>query len=52
MTYISEVQSIISMVRCVGIQADIVLESELRVEKELHLDPTGNLKWSKILGMI
>ena len=32
-------------------QADMVLEKELRVEKELHLDPAGNRKWSETLGM-
>ena len=30
--------------------ADMVLEKELRVEKELHLDPAGNRKWS-VLGV-
>ena len=25
-------------------QADMVLQKELRVEKELHLDPVGNRK--------
>ena len=28
-------------------QTDMVLEKELRMEKELHLDPTGNRKWSE-----
>ena len=32
-------------------QADMVLEKELRVEKELHPDPTGNRKWSVSLGI-
>lgn len=27
-----------------GMQEDIVLERELKVEKELHLDPMGNRK--------
>ena len=27
-----------------SVQADTVLEKELRVEKELHLNPTGNMK--------
>ena len=35
-----------------GMQTDIVLEKQLRVEKELHLDPTGTRKWSAILGVL
>lgn len=31
-------------------QADKVLEEELRVEKELHVDPAENRKWSETLG--
>ena len=30
-----------------NLQADMVLEKELKVEKELHLDPTGNRKWTE-----
>ena len=32
-------------------QGGKVLERELRVEKELHLDPAGNRKWPVILGV-
>ena len=48
---ISEVYSIIIMGGHGGMQADMVLEKELRVEKELHLDFTGNRKWSETLGV-
>ena len=33
------------------IQADMVLEKELRVEKELHFDPAENRKWTEILDV-
>ena len=39
------------MVRHGSVQAEIVLETELRVEKELHLDLAGNRKWSETLGV-
>ena len=32
-------------------QIDMVLENELIKEKELHLDPTSNRKWSETLGI-
>ena len=51
MAYSSDVPSSIIMVGHGGTQADVVLEKELRVEKELHLDPTGNRKWSETLGV-
>ena len=34
-----------------SIQADMVLEKDLKVEKELHLDPVGSRKWSVSLGV-
>ena len=34
-----------------SMQADVVLEKELRMEKEVHLDSTGNRKSSETLGM-
>ena len=33
-------------------QAAMVLGKELRTENEIHLDPTGNRKWSEILSQI
>ena len=47
MTYSSEVQSIIIKVEH-GMQADMVLEKELRV---LYLWSTGNRMWTEPLGM-
>ena len=34
-----------------SMQADVVLEKELGVEKKLHLDPTGNRKSTVSLGV-
>ena len=48
MAYSSEVQSSIIMLEHGGMQADMVLEKELRVEKELHLGPTGNRKGTEV----
>ena len=50
MLTVSEVQSIIIMLRHSSMQADMVLEKELKVE-ELHFDLAGNRKWSETLGV-
>lgn len=31
------------------IKADMMWEKELRAEKEAHVDPTGNRKWSEAM---
>ena len=41
---VSEIYIIIFTAGHSSIQADVVLEKELRVEKEQHLDSTGNRK--------
>ena len=46
-----EIQSIIIMVGHSTLMADMVLEKDLSLEKELHFGPAVNGKQSEILGM-